>query len=98
MSEERINRLSERFRRHEKSPISAAKRNRGRRSFYVDLDVVERLDQTYLAVRHNLYPQDISKSEFLEAILEYGLENLDQIQSNIGASHPDGTSETAGGS
>ena len=95
MAEDRIDRLSERFRRHEKPPTPPKKRNRGRRSFYVDLTLVERLDETYLALRHQLYPQDVSKSEFLEALLEFGLENLDNISRIIVASDGEESPDTS---
>ena len=32
---------------------------------------------------HELYPKSISKSAFLETLLEYGLENLDTITSRL---------------
>ena len=83
MSDDRINRLSERFRRHEAPPPPRKKTRRGRRSFYVDLDLVQRLDETFLAVRHELYPQDVSKSEFLEALLEHGLQSIDSISDRL---------------
>ena len=50
---------------------------------YLDAGLTERIDHTYKDVAHQLYPKALSKSAFLETLLEYGLENLDAITSRL---------------
>jgi hypothetical protein len=83
MADDRINRLSERFRRHEVTPSPPQIPSRGRRSFYVDLTLVARLDETYRVLRHDLYPLELTKSEFLEALLEFGIEHLSHVTERL---------------
>ena len=53
---------------------------RTRHSFYLDTAVVRSLDQAYKKTYHELYPQEISKSDFLEECLLYALSYLDTIK------------------
>jgi hypothetical protein len=57
---------------------------RTRHSFYLDTSVVRSLDQAYKKTFHELYPREISKSDFLEECIHYALSNLDKIQWNLG--------------
>ena len=79
MREDRINRLSERFRAHAGGRPPTSERNRQRHSLYIDTALVERLDRAYRQIQHDIYPREITKSAFLEALMEYGLDNLDSI-------------------
>jgi hypothetical protein len=83
MSDSRISELSKRFSRHATKgggrPPETTK-TRERKSFYLDSDLVNRLDQAYRTLNHDLFPQQISKSTFLETILERGLTNIDELK------------------
>ena len=80
----RIAKLSERFKpqtgRHKLSP-----KQRERRSYYLDTEITGRLDRDYKEFSHQLYPQTVGKSVFMETILEYGLDNLPAIREIIQA-------------
>jgi hypothetical protein len=77
---DRISRLSKRFTTHAVGRQKTSERNRERKSFYLDGDLVTRMDQTYREINHALYPKRVSKSTFLETVLERGLENRDELQ------------------
>ena len=57
--------------------------SRTRHSFYLETAVVRSLDQAYKQTSHELYPRELSKSDFLEACLRYALSNLDTINRNL---------------
>ncbi len=80
MSEDRIAKLSQRFNRHTVGRRPSSTRNRERRSFYVDGELVSRLDQTHKELNHALYPTTVSKSAFLETLMEYGLTHLEELK------------------
>ena len=79
---QRIDKLSERFKERSGRPKQPAK-DRARRSFYLDNEIVERLDKDYKKFNHQAYPHTVSKSVFMETILEYGLNNLPSIKELI---------------
>lgn len=80
MSEDRIAKLSQRFTKHSLGHKPFAPRSRERRSFYMASDLTERIDRIYQEVNHELYPHPISKSLFLETIIEFGLDNVDDLK------------------
>ncbi len=84
MSEDRISHLSKRFQRHATGgrPPETSK-TRERKSFYIDVDLVRRLDEAFRALNHDLYPQQVSKSTFLETVMEKGLANLDELKTSL---------------
>ncbi len=67
----RINKLSERFKERVGRPKQIGK-DRERRSYYLDAAVTERVDKDYKDFNHHIYPNSVSKSVFIETILEYG--------------------------
>lgn len=79
-SDERINKLSQRFKTHTVGRRATTTRTRERHSFYLDGELVGRLDRAYREVDHALHPRDVSKSAFLETLMEYGLEHIEEIQ------------------
>ena len=83
MPEDRIAKLSQRFRQHTVGRRPENTRRRERRSLYLDGMLMEQLDKTYKAVNHELYPANVSKSVFLETLLEYGLSNLAEIKQSL---------------
>jgi hypothetical protein len=78
----RISKLSERFKDRPGRPKQSQK-DRERRSYYLDTQIAERLDRDYKKFNHQAYPHAVSKSVFIESILEYGLDNLKTIQEII---------------
>ena len=80
MSDDRIAKLSQRFNRHTVGRKPSSTRARARRSFYVDGELVARLDQIHKDLNHELYPNTVSKSVFLETLMEYGLDHLDALK------------------
>jgi hypothetical protein len=93
--EDRIAKLSERFSRHQVGR-KPAPRNRERRSLYLDGALLERIDQEHRALNHALYPKSVNKAVFLETLIEYGLEHLDELKAVLSQSadsdRPAGTS------
>jgi hypothetical protein len=51
----------------------------------LNIKITERLDKDYKEFSHQLYPQTVSKSVFIETILEYGLDNLQTLRAIIKA-------------
>ena len=84
MPDDRIAKLSERFNRHQVGRKPTAPRNRERRSLYLDGELLERLDHEHRALNHALYPASVTKSVFLESLLEYGLAHLGEIRTTLG--------------
>lgn len=83
MSDDRISKLSQRFKTHTVGRRATTQRNRERHSFYLDGELVSRIDRVYRDVNHELHPQSISKSVFLETLMEFGLEHLDELKATI---------------
>lgn len=80
MADDRIANLSKRFSKHAVGRKPTATRSRERRSFYLDAELTTRIDRMYKDLNHSLYPHTISKSVFLETIIEHGLEHLDELK------------------
>jgi hypothetical protein len=81
--EDRIAKLSQRFKTHATGRPKTKQKNRERQSFYLDADLTVQIDNVYKDIGHQLYPNSISKSTFLETIIEYGLENLQEIKARL---------------
>jgi hypothetical protein len=56
---------------------------RTRHSFYLDIAVVRSLEQAYKQTCHELYPREMSKSDFLEECFRYALSDLDTIKCHL---------------
>ena len=82
-ADDRISKLSQRFKTHAVGRRPASPRSRERHSFYLDGELVERLDRTYRDVDHELHPHSLSKSVFLETLMEYGLDHLDELKETL---------------
>lgn len=80
MTDDRIAKLSQRFSKHAVGRKPSATRSRERRSFYLDAELTGRIDRVYKDLNHALYPESVSKSVFLETVIEYGLEHLDELK------------------
>ena len=81
---DRIDKLSQRFHRHAagRLPVTVPRR-RERRSFYLDGELTQRIDATYREVAHQLHPQAVSKSVFLETLIEFGLNRLPDLTTAV---------------
>jgi hypothetical protein len=53
---------------------------RTRRSFYLSTEVIDAVDLSYKELNHQLYPAEVIKSVFLEALIRYGLDNLEEVK------------------
>jgi Ser/Thr protein kinase RdoA (MazF antagonist) len=80
MAEDRIDKLAERFRTHATGRKPARTRKRTPTSLYLDGEVVSRLDKAYRDRSHALHPVVVSKSVFLETLMEQGLAHLDELK------------------
>jgi hypothetical protein len=84
--EERLKRLQGRFKTHAsgRPTASSPTRTRDRQSLYLDRELIARVNQTYLDVNHELYPRGgLTKSAFLEALIEYSLEHLSEVKRSL---------------
>ncbi len=70
----------------EESRTAPMPRTRGRHTFYVDSALVGQLDQAYRETAHALYPVQVNKSDFLEALISYGLDHMEEIKGKLPSS------------
>jgi hypothetical protein len=89
-NEERLRKLSERFSTkpdkadpESKSTTPKKEIARRRHSLYLDNALVGLCDQAYKEAAHELYPAEISKSDFLEACLKFALQHQDEIKKSL---------------
>jgi hypothetical protein len=85
MSDDRISQLSKRFKTHSVGRTATTSRNRERKSFYIDADLVKSIDDTYRKLNHELYPNQVSKSTFLESLIQFGLDHLPEVKATLPA-------------
>lgn len=78
----RLEVLKQRFESPARSATSAdaANSTRKRHSVYIDQALMQRVDELYKKTQHDIYPTTITKSAFLEKLLEQGLENLNEVK------------------
>lgn len=78
----RLEALKQRFESPTRSATSgeAANNTRKRHSVYIDQLLMQRVDELYKQTQHEFFPTEITKSAFLEQLLEQGLENLDKVK------------------
>jgi hypothetical protein len=61
-----------------------SRRSRRRHSWYLDTELVAKVDAAYKAVAHELYPSEVAKSDFLEACLNFALTHLGEVKAALG--------------
>lgn len=95
MSEDRIAALRRRVHRQEEEQLPIAtedvrqkkkttrKSSRDRHSFYLDKSLVQHMDDVYRTMNHDAFPQDFSKSDFLEAIIGLALEHPEELRARL---------------
>lgn len=78
----RLQTLKQRFDSPTQSTASgeAANSTRKRHSVYIDQTLMQRVDELYKETQHEFFPTEITKSAFLEQLLQQGLENLDKVK------------------
>jgi len=59
------------------------RRPRVHRSMYLERAVYDRLGEAYKTTSHELYPQEVRKSTFVEACIAYALEHLPDIKAGL---------------
>jgi len=64
-------------------PAARPTRTRGRHTFYLDSALVARLDRAYRDAAHELYPVEVNKSDYLEAVLTYALERAPEVKAAL---------------
>lgn len=64
-------------------PHKAESSNRRRHSVYIDGDLMKRIDTVFREVQHATYPVEVTKSLFLEKLLERGLQDLDEVKTTL---------------
>jgi hypothetical protein len=88
-NEDRLKALSQRFSKKEDPAIESKPATpkkevaRRRHSLYLDNALVGLCDQAYKQAAHELYPAEISKSDFLEACLKFALQHQDEIKKSL---------------
>ncbi len=95
MSDDRIAKLSQRFKTHAVGRRPQNTRTRERHSLYLDTELVAQANRTYKDISHQLYPKSISKSVFWETLLTYGLDHLPELKDVLARDADD--SDTADG-
>jgi hypothetical protein len=93
--DDRIAKLSQRFKTHAVGRRPQNTRTRERQSLYLDTELMVRAGQVYRDLSHQLYPQTVSKSAFWEALLSYGLDHVADIKRLVADAAADG--ELSGG-
>lgn len=63
-------------------------RNRSRTSLYLDRGIIQQADKAYKEIAHDLYPLEIDKSDFLEALFSFGLSHLVEIRKMLAPQQP----------
>lgn len=53
---------------------------RKRHSVYIDQELMQQVDDLYKQIQHEVFPTEITKSAFLEQLLEQGIQNLDKVK------------------
>lgn len=87
--QKRIETLGKRFSEDALAPKpkpSSGHNNRKRHSVYIDADLMKHIDDIFKVVQHDVYPVAVTKSLFLEKLLENGLQNLEDVKTVLGAS------------
>ena len=81
--DDRIAKLSQRFKTHAVGRRPGNTRTRERHSLYLDAELIAEANEAYRQVSHELFPANVSKSAFWEALLGYGLEHLSELKRDL---------------
>ncbi len=89
--QKRIEALGKRFIDNAEQPRPQTKPQQGlstrnqrrRHSLYIDSNLMQRIDEIFKMVQHDVYPLTLTKSVFIEKLLEHGLANLEAVKATI---------------
>lgn len=78
----RIEALKQRFETPVQPSSSSTPSNntRKRHSVYIDQLLMQRVDEMYKQIQHEFFPTEITKSAFMEQLMEQGLQNIDKVK------------------
>lgn len=78
----RIDELSRRFQKRsgDGRGVKRSKRERKLRSVLIDENLLQEFDDNHHKISTQLYPAKVTKARFLEALMEWGLANLDDVK------------------
>ena len=77
--EKRVRNLGRRFAQKPKGGEDS-NNTRKRHSIYIDQVVMQRVDELYKQTQHEIFPNEITKSAFMEQLLKQGLEHIDKVK------------------
>lgn len=81
--DDRIAKLSQRFKTHAVGRRPENNRTRERHSLYLDSDLIAQANKAYKDISHQLYPKTVSKSVFWETLLGFGLNHLAELKAAL---------------
>jgi len=79
----RLETLKKRFEKPSRLASETSTNARKRHSVYIDEALMQRVDEMYKEVKHQLYPTEVTKSAFLEQLLALGLESIDEVKAAL---------------
>lgn len=83
MAKDKFSRLSERMygrSSQKESDEEKAEKQRKRYTIYVDKALITDLNQAHKKINHDFFPAEVQKSLFLETLIQFGLDNIDQVK------------------
>ena len=83
MAEDRLNALRQRVSHKQpttKEPKQRKEHDRSRHTLYLDKTLVQLIDKAFKETAHDVYPQEVTKADYLEACLKYALAHQDQVK------------------
>jgi hypothetical protein len=89
--QKRIEALGKRFADNAEQPKSQTKPQQGisannqrrRHSLYINANLMKQIDEVFKVVKHDVYPVELTKSAFIEKLLEHSLANLEAVKTAI---------------
>jgi hypothetical protein len=85
MAEDKLNFLGQRIKcdKQDKQPTKTEQRrdhDRSRHTLYLDKTLVKLIDKAFKETEHEVYPQEVTKADYLESCLKYALDHQDQVK------------------
>ncbi len=82
MAEDRLNTLRSRIARDKQptKPEQHKEHDRSRHTLYLDKTLIKLIDQAFKETEHEVYPQEVTKADYLEACLKYALAHQEQVK------------------
>jgi hypothetical protein len=82
MAEDRLKTMGQRFTHKQPTKPEQQKRDhdRSRHTLYLDNTLVKQIDQAFKQTQHEVYPQEVTKADYLEACLKFALAHPDQVK------------------